>query len=335
MLLERASFAFDLPSLGIATLLAVVSAALVTWLARRKLIEYGIMDVPNERSNHKAPVARGSGIALVMVALLFLTLLGWPIEVVIITSTLSILCFVDDMRGLPRRVRFWSQIAAVAAGIWLTAAPFYAMDFYIPVLIFLAISWLWFINLFNFMDGIDGITGMQTIAMSLGMALIGLQTPTMPLWFVPSMVLLAAVALGYLWLNWHPAKVFLGDAGSIPLGFLLGFGLVTLAFHGQYVAALLVAGYYGGDATLTIVKRLARREKIWRAHSEHGYQLAVRERGYSHPKVVLIIALLNVLLIALAQLSLRGGLYAWGAFGAGAILVLFTYLWFSSFRLKK
>lgn len=305
-------------------------AVWVTFFARALLIKKGIMDIPNARSNHKYPVARGSGIALLTVALTALCYVGWPWQVVFIAGILTASFFVDDVRGLPRRVRFFLQLGAVVIGLYFMPMPFETPLYLYSMIALLFVSWVWFINLFNFMDGIDGITAMQTISMSIGMMLVAALTPTMPTWFVPGMAVLAAAAIGYIKWNWQPAKVFLGDSGSIPLGFLLGFSLILLALHGHYASVLLICGYYGGDATLTILKRLLRGEKIWKAHSEHAYQLAVRQRGLSHAQVVLRITALNILLNILAVVAMSGGVYMWGSLVVGALLVLGLYFWFSS-----
>ena len=167
-----------------------------------------------------------------------------------------------------------------------------------------AVLWVWFINLFNFMDGIDGIAGVETASVGFGVACAALltgagQTPAL------LGLTIAAAALGFLWWNWEPAKVFLGDVGSVPLGFLLGWLLLDLSARGLWVAAAILPSYYFADATITLGRRALRRAPVWRAHREHFYQRAVR-RGRTHAAVASAVLLANVLLIGLACLGTIG-----------------------------
>ena len=116
-------------------------------------------------------------------------------------------------------------------------------------------------------------------------------------------LVIAAASLGFLWWNWHPAKVFLGDVGSVPLGFLLGWLLLEVLASPLWPVAIILPLYYLADATLTLIRRALRRERIWQAHREHFYQQATG-RGLSHARVSLIIAGLNIVLIGLAFASL-------------------------------
>ena len=166
-----------------------------------------------------------------------------------------------------------------------------------------AFLWLWFINLFNFMDGIDGLAGTETVVIALGYFLIvgaaGAGDPTANL-----ALIIAAAAAGYLIWNWHPAKVMMGDAGSIPLGFLLGWLMIDLAARGHGIAAVILPLYFTVDATLTLAGRLARGEKPWLPHRGHFYQRAVLA-GSSPAAVVSRITAANLALMLLAVLSVR------------------------------
>ena len=172
------------------------------------------------------------------------------------------------------------------------------------------------INLFNFMDGIDGLAGSEAVAIAVGYCLIvavaGLDTP------LAQLALIAAGACaGYLVWNWHPAKVFMGDTGSIPLGFLLGWLMIDLACRGHWPAALILPLYFGADATLTLVRRLRRGEKPWQPHREHVYQRAVLG-GAKPPAVVWRVNAANALLVILAVLSTR--FPAWSLVAAVAVV---------------
>ena len=169
-------------------------------------------------------------------------------------------------------------------------------------IILVALLWLWFVNLFNFMDGIDGIAGVEAISVGSGIAVITLISSETELSPWPPAAL-AAVTFGFLIWNWQPAKVFLGDVGSIPLGFLLGWLLIQLAAKGLWAPAIILPLYYLSDSTITLARRISRRERIWEAHHRHFYQLATN-RGRSHAAVSLAVMFANFLLIGLAALSL-------------------------------
>ncbi len=286
-------------------------AAVLPWLRRR-----AIVDLPNERTNHKVPTPRGGGFAVfpVILALVVIgalsgvaTAAGTPIappQLFIAAAILAALSAIDDLKSLPSGPRFLVQGLAIVLAISALTIDqpvlWSALPLWLDRLI-LAVGWLWFVNLYNFMDGIDGITGAETLTIALGAGTVwwlgGADVP----FLVP---VLAGSAAGFLGHNWHPARVFLGDVGSIPVGFLLGALLIGLAASGQLAAALILPAYYLIDSGLTILDRARKREKIWQAHSQHAYQRAVR-RGWRHDSVVLMIAGLNAVLVVLAVLSLK------------------------------
>jgi len=285
---------------------ALATRALLGWLRRR-----AILDHPNERSSHTVPTPRGGGLAVIGTVLVLWV--AWSIFhgaapavwwSVAIAALLAGFSWLDDIRGLPVAMRLAAHFAAALAGIaalppdslvvqgWL---PFWA-DRLVAVL-----AWVWFINLFNFMDGIDGIAGTETASIGLGLFILAVSIGAIP---GPLPVILAGAALGFLLWNWHPARIFLGDVGSVPLGYLLGGLLLGLAARGQWAAALILPAYYLADATITLVRRIAAREKVWQAHKRHFYQTALRG-GASHATVVGWIAGANLLLIVLALVSVR------------------------------
>ncbi|MHA1568589.1 MAG: MraY family glycosyltransferase, partial [Alphaproteobacteria bacterium] len=183
--------------------------------------------------------------------------------------------------------------------------------------------WLWFINLFNFMDGIDGMAGGEAVSLGLGLFLLSTFAALDPSIGDPALLAIAA-GLGFLVWNWHPARIFLGDVGSVPLGFLFGWLLLGAAARGYWAPALILPLYYLADATLTLLRRLARGELVWRAHREHFYQCAV-QRGLSHAEVVLAVLAANAGLVALALAAALG--WTWPAL-AGAVLVVAALLWY-------
>lgn len=320
-------------SIGLFIGVFVVSYAAVKGL-RRQLLQRSVLDHPNERSSHVLPTPRGGGLAVVtvfMVSVIGLVHLEYlpvfpTIFLIAITGLLGGLSWLDDVYDLNALLRLVIHIGCVVIaqviGVFDGAvfggvlSPF--ADKFLSGLI-----WVWFINLFNFMDGIDGITSVETICICLGIvflvSFVGVG-PGSPI--APIAVVLAASVCGFLILNWHPAKIFLGDVGSVSLGFVLGWLLLSLAAAGYWAAALILPMYYLTDATVTLLRRLLRGEKIWQAHREHYYQYAVHN-GKSHSEVAAAIAIANGLLMILALLSVNGWEY-WllvAAFGVVAFLV--------------
>jgi UDP-N-acetylmuramyl pentapeptide phosphotransferase/UDP-N-acetylglucosamine-1-phosphate transferase len=152
------------------------------------------------------------------------------------------------------------------------------------------------VNLTNFMDWIDGVTGVEMTFIGVGILVIAPQTLGL------QSAALVGAALGFLLWNWAPAKVFLGDSGSLPLGLISGGLLIELGLEGAIAAALLIPGAYLFDATLTLMMRAWRREAIWRAHRSHAYQRHARALG-SHAQAVNTLIIVNLMLLALAALS--------------------------------
>jgi UDP-N-acetylmuramyl pentapeptide phosphotransferase/UDP-N-acetylglucosamine-1-phosphate transferase len=284
-----------LVAVGTATVSTLLTWALVSLLKRRR-----ILDVPNERSLHSVPTPRGGGWAILVAFALGSACLGSSpdrvlVHLPLIGGTLALLAvsWRDDRRPVGPLPRLAAQVIAVAVGMstlrgqvfqgWLPPSADYGLA---------AFAWVWFINLFNFMDGMDGLAGGEALAVGGGLFLMAPEQGQEAL-------ILAAAVLGFLVWNWAPAKLFLGDVGSIPLGYLLGAMLLRAAERGFWVASLLLPLYFLADATLTLLRRLVRREKVWRAHREHFYQRAVQS-GRSHGRVALAVMVTNGALIVCA-----------------------------------
>ncbi len=310
---------------------------LASLAATRAVLEYlrrrAILDRPNERSSHARPTPRGGGLAVIAVMIGAWIIVGAgkstdlnAVAVVCAAAfALAALSWVDDLRGLAVRWRLIGQIAAVA--VTLSVAERQGLFFaglLPPILDTVAagILWVWFINLFNFMDGIDGLSGTESACIGLGVVLSavisGASGPMAPLGLTA-----VAAALGFLWWNRQPARIFLGDVGSIPLGFLLGWLLLTLSASGQWAAALILPSYYLADATITLVRRLLRGERVWQAHREHFYQRATR-RGRSHSAVVGAVLLANLALIGFAGLAAAGKTWP-GIVGTGIVVTILLF----------
>jgi UDP-N-acetylmuramyl pentapeptide phosphotransferase/UDP-N-acetylglucosamine-1-phosphate transferase len=301
----------------VAGLIIALVAGLATGIVLRFLKRRVILDVPNQRSSHAVPTPRGGGIAVV-----FVIVVAWAgmavatadvaaLLVVALASIIALVSWLDDLWGLPIAFRLLAQAAAVAIGALLLPGEGQVFQGLLPPnidAVLAAFLWLWFVNLFNFMDGIDGIAGGEAASVGIGLMLVTLAAGDPPLAaYYPLAV--AAAALGFLKWNWPPAKIFLGDTGSVTLGFFLGWLLLDAAARGQWAAAAILPLYFLADATITLLRRLFKGEKIWRAHRSHFYQQGARRLG-GHKPVVLRILAGNAALMALALLTVLAPAWA-------------------------
>lgn len=264
------------------------------------LLRGKVMDVPNARSNHAIPTPRGGGIGIVFAATGFLLVVDAQGAVVWGFLALALLSLWDDMRPLPARYRLLCHLA-VASGVLLACYEGSIFGGWLPhqaEIAVLALAWVWFINLFNFMDGSDGLAASEALCICLGFIALGAAVSLPVHLFSYALVLLGAVA-GFLMWNWHPARIFMGDVGSIPLGYILGFMLISLAGAGYWAAALILPAVFVADASLTLLRRIIRRERIFEAHSTHAYQKAIRG-GMTHDAVARHVIGINLLLVVLA-----------------------------------
>ena len=301
----------------LATLAVTVAAtrAVLAWLRHRR-----ILDHPNERSSHQRPTPRVGGLAVTPVILLAwggLAAAGYglpgQLPVMAAAAGLLALSWRDDRGHLPAALRLALHVAAAALGLAALDGDRLVFQGLLPLpldRLAALLAWVWFINLYNFMDGIDGITGVETAAIGIGLALL-------PGLGGPQAAVVAAAGLGFLVWNWHPARIFLGDSGSVPLGYLLGWLLLSAAAGGHWAAALILPAYYLADASWTLVARALDGEPIWQAHRRHFYQRAV-QGGASHARVATLILLADLLLMALAAASV---IDPWPALAAAAAVV--------------
>jgi UDP-N-acetylmuramyl pentapeptide phosphotransferase/UDP-N-acetylglucosamine-1-phosphate transferase len=322
------SWSFYLPLL---VLLAAACLAGVagTWVALRWLSAAALLDVPNARSSHKVPIPRGGGVGFVPVIIggwVVLALLvpagptPWAIGAV---AAMGILGFFDDRKSLRRRIRLMVQIAVTGALVLSIPQEAFVFRGSLPFAADRAIAWIslvWFVNLFNFMDGIDGIAASEAAAVGLALAAMTLLAPHSGIPAREAMVL-AGAALGFLAFNWPPARLFMGDVGSLALGIALGYLLITTAVIGYVAPAVILPMYFLADASLTLFARLFRGAAIGDAHREHAYQRAV-DGGASHRRVVLQITVANLALAGCAFLSMH---HPWTGF-ALAVGVTFALI---------
>jgi UDP-N-acetylmuramyl pentapeptide phosphotransferase/UDP-N-acetylglucosamine-1-phosphate transferase len=235
-----------------------------------------LLDHPNDRSLHVTPVPRIGGLGIVAGILLAFVLVRSEPWLAAIVAALAAISHVDDRAHLPIAVRFAAHAAAAVAAVTIIGPEIHPLAQAV-----LALATTWMINLFNFMDGSDGLAG--------GMALFGFGAYALGGWLAGDAVLtvvaasVAAAAAAFLAFNFHPAKVFMGDAGSIPLGFLAAtLGLVGWhAGHWPLWFPVVVFSPFVVDASVTLARRGLRGEAFWRAHRTHYYQRLV-QLGWGH-----------------------------------------------------
>jgi Fuc2NAc and GlcNAc transferase len=295
-------------SLGISALCAVT--VLASWALTRAFRSYavgrGMIDVPNERSSHVRPTPRGGGAAIALTtvaALLVLVLadvLSWTVALGFSGAggAVAVTGFLDDRKHLQRRWRLLSHF--VAASVLLISlgtrpiAPFGDVLSGWVVWVVLLLYVVWLINLTNFMDGIDGLAASEAVTVSAGGALLyGLTPPLVNAWATP--LVFAAAALGFLVWNRPPARIFMGDVGS---GFI-GLSLAALSLHALTVSPslfwgwIILLGVFIVDASMTLLRRMLRGERVYDAHRTHAYQHAAT-RWRTHGRVTLAVIAVNL-----------------------------------------
>ena len=287
---------------------AALLSAVLTWAIRPLLMRIALAR-PNARSSHRIPTPQGAGIAVIAATLVaavtviaFAGTTEMKIPVVIFGATLFIAAvgFADDVHSIPVAPRLLLQGLAVAAVI-LAAPESLRIVPACPLWLergFLLLAGLWFVNLVNFMDGLDLMTVAEIVPVTGALVLLG-WLAELPAPATVSAAALFGAMLGFAPFNRPVAKIFLGDVGSLPIGLLVGWCLLQLAWHQHFAAALLLPLYYLADATVTLFRRMARHEPFWAAHRTHFYQRAT-DNGFSVSRVVSEVFVLNVLLAGLA-----------------------------------
>ncbi len=276
-----------------------------------------IFDIPNERSNHAKPTPVGGGIIVIIWLIISYTILLFITEsqyfimynILIVASFLSFVSLIDDLKKISAYFRLITQTLAAIIGISLFPPNTKIFNFLPEIIekIFLIFCLIWFTNLYNFMDGIDGMTSAETLHLSFCFIILFLiSNPISSEIYYFSLLLIASMT-GFVLYNLHPARIFLGDVGSIPLGFLIGWILILVAKQGYLYFSLISPLYYLIDSTYTLVRRILRRENVFQAHSEHFFQKAVRS-GKKHSEVVRTVAIINILLTLIAISSIEYGI---------------------------
>ena len=292
---------------------AVASGGLI-WLLQPLWRHYALAK-PNPRSSHKVPTPQGGGIAVVAVtvvatalaATLIPTLHGATGSTSLVLSAallLAVVGAIDDIfviEVVPRLLVQTLAVATVIAALPSEARILQALPWWIERLVLL-VGGVWFVNLVNFMDGIDWMTVAEMVPLTTGLAIFGLMGELPPHATVVSLALCGAM-IGFAPFNRPVARLFLGDVGSLPVGLVVGWLLALLAGNGHLAAALLLPLYYLSDATITIFRRLGNGESIMQAHRQHFYQRAI-DNGYTVGQVVGLVLSINIALIMLAVLTM-------------------------------
>jgi UDP-N-acetylmuramyl pentapeptide phosphotransferase/UDP-N-acetylglucosamine-1-phosphate transferase len=294
--------------------LIVVGAAAITAgsiIVLRPLLARYALARPNARSSHREPTPQGGGIAVVVAVIVVGSGVvfgqqlpdadaGWLALLFGATLLIAILGAIDDIRPIDVTPRLLLQ--AIAVTLMLAALPselrvVAALPWWLERALML-IAGLWFVNLTNFMDGIDWMTVVEVVPITAGLAVIGF-FGILPMHVTAVALALCGAILGFAPFNKPVARLFLGDVGSLPIGLLMAWLLVTLAASGYLAAALLLPFYYGADATLTLARRLRNGHRAWEAHRDHYYQRATTG-GFTVPQVIARVLAINVLLVLLA-----------------------------------
>jgi UDP-N-acetylmuramyl pentapeptide phosphotransferase/UDP-N-acetylglucosamine-1-phosphate transferase len=327
-------------SVAIAVIAAVVCAGLI-FLIRPWLQRYALAQ-PNARSSHKIPTPQGGGIAVVAATMVvaYGAFFFFPsgssavapspilLAAVIVMAGIGVTA---DLRPISVAPRLLLQILTVAAVIYALPADLRlvpALPWWVERIL-MVLGGVWFVNLVNFMDGLDWITAAEVIPMTAALAVIGLCGMLPPSAIIISLALCGAM-VGFAYFNRPVAKLFLGDVGSLPIGLLLGWLLVLLAGNGGRAPALLLPLYYLADSTLTLLRRLVKGEPVWQAHRSHFYQRAT-DGGFTVIAVVARVFAINLGLAALAIVIviLPGRFNDLAALAAGAALVAWLFTVFA------
>lgn len=313
---------------------------LLTAVFRNYAFKKNILDVPNERSSHCLPTPRGGGVAIVITFMMLLAY-AYLIDAVPFTHFISFglvglfvaaIGFMDDKSNLPARWRLLGHFLAAAWGLfWVGGLPnleLFGVEIQLgSVGNVLAVLYLvWMLNLYNFMDGIDGLASMEAICVCVGMCIVYLLVGAYELIVLP--LSLAMAVMGFLVWNFPPAKIFMGDAGSSFLGVLLGLFSLQAVWNSPKLlwCWLILLGVFIVDATVTLCRRFFRGAKVYEAHRSHAYQFASRRFG-THLPVTLGVCSINIFWLLPVSVSVALSLMD----GATALVIAYIPLIFLAF----
>lgn len=280
---------------------------------------YNIIDKPNHRSSHSNITIRGGGIIfpIALIIAYALDYTNWPLTLAIVL--VAIVSFIDDIKPLHQLPRFGSQIVAFL----LVAYDFNLFELsllILPLVFVLLIGW---INAFNFMDGINGITVLYALSAIVSFSVLPVHGSSLPLLIIMG---ISCFVFGFFNVR-KSAKTFAGDVGSISLALFLGYFMIkTIVFTGQF-GFILFFSVYGIDAVITIITRIKNKENIFEAHRSHLYQYLVNEHGYSHILIAVLYAIVQLLVNGIVLFFEKEGLLT--IYTAISILILLTLIYLS------
>ena len=306
-------------ALSLLAIMTFSATAVGTGLLRLWLVKKNIIDYPGAEGGryvHKVPTPRGGGLALYLVltgawAVILETSSSIPVEtgwILVCSAGLAILAWIDDLGNVNFMLRLLMQVVTAIIGTSLLTGSLPVFQGLLPPALDASATvflWVGFTNLFNFTDGIDGNAGTKAVVLGLGIFIVSI-FGGMPSGLGMLGITMAAAAGGFLVWNWYPARIFMGDVGSIPLGFLLGWLLFSLATRGEWEAALILPLIYLADSGLTYAGRIIRGEKFWQPHRDLYYQRAAHSTRVTHADVVKVILVGNLMLTVLAVFATQG-----------------------------
>ena len=282
----------------------IILSFLITLIIKNYAIKKSLLAEVNERSSHTVPTPHGGGIAIVItwfIGLFYLYFIGQIEEnlfcALLFGAVISIVSFFDDIYELSPKLRLIIQAIVAIGGLYFLGGfetlAFGIFDIQNPIFtnIFAFFMIIWFVNLYNFLDGINGYAGSEAVFLSLaGFILFGGN----------HFLVLAVAVLGFLYWNWNKAKIFMGDVGSTLLGY--NVAIFTIYYANQeptnFWIWIILFGVYWFDATLTLIRRKLNKERLSQAHKKHAYQ-RLTQAGWSHYKVTNYSIMLNILLFAI------------------------------------
>ncbi len=317
--------------------LASFLISLLTVALIKQSFSQQLLDIPNERSSHTQPTPRGGGLGFIIAFAMTSAIaaaLGIPsislLSLWLVLIPLTIIGILDDRQGVPAAIRYLVQLSAASIAIayfgsfpqpWLDS---FGIAGQITAIALTAIGITALINFYNFMDGLDGLVAGCTVV-QIGFLALYLNQPI--LW------LLVAALLGFLWWNWSPAKIFMGDAGSTVLGATVAIALLDNSSNpARAWSALAITLPLASDAIYTLFRRLIRRENIFKAHRSHLYQ-RLQQSGWSHAQVSS--TYIGVNLLAASSISIFGAMGAWLSLIGAIVAIMVGEIYLQSHQTIK
>ncbi len=305
--------------LSLLFILALISSSLLTRILIKKLSYLGVVDKPGDRRAHKKITPRGGGLSVVAVLIIGFIAFEYlstnvfieSQKIIPIFSLIAAISFLDDLKTIRVFFRLITHLICAGLSIYLFLYPRLLFHGLFPMgidFILATICLVGFLNIYNFLDGIDGITAAESIHLSITLLILcylRFNTIINVNFIIAIATITLACSIGFLIFNWHPAMIFLGDVGSISLGFLIGLCLLLISASTieLFIASGIASLYYIADGSLTIFIRLINKERIWQPHLKHFFQKAIK-KGMTQKQVVHRIIICNSLLMVFSISSL-------------------------------